>query len=486
MAAVVVAGALVMSGCGTRASDQEIIDGLRAAAAPAGVGQSQLADSVDSSSSVAPDGGASLAGSTVPTGAQGAPTGTHSGAGTAPAAAVAPGARAAHPVVHSIVSATSAGADVPKDSAAIPGANAPTVVNKLPIRIGTLGSFSGVIGAVTEGSPKSLGAWVGYTNAHGGLGGHPIKLIVADDQGDAATSLTLAKRLVETDHIVAMVANVTVFGFSQVEEYARAKNIPLIGGDAVDGGWTKSTVAFPVSPGVSVQVIQGLRMMINAGIHKLGMLYCLEVSAVCTYLANEAQKSDVGRYLLESTQVSLVAPSYTSQCLRLKQEGVQAVSLVMDTAGAARVAKDCATQGYQPKIMLLSIDATKDMPRTPGLESALIPGGTVSPAARGVPGLDKYREVMRTYGSNVGDSGFGLLAYAAGELLLLAAKNLSDNPAPGDLFQGLWQIKNETLGGLTVPLTFAKGQPPAAKPCIFVWGVTGGHFSAPQGAEQNC
>jgi branched-chain amino acid transport system substrate-binding protein len=354
------------------------------------------------------------------------------------------------------------------------------------IKIGTLGSFSGVIGAVTEGSPKALGAWVAYTNAHGGLNGHPIKLIVADDQGDAATSLTLAKRLIESDQIIAMVANVTVFGFAQVEEYVRGRNIPMIGGDAVDGGWTKSTVAFPVSPGVSVQVIQGLRMLINDGAHKLGMLYCLEVSAVCSYLANEAQKSDVGKYIVESAQVSLVAPSYTSQCLRLKQQNVEAVSLVMDTAGAARVAKDCATQGYKPKIMLLSIDATRDMPRTPGLETAFIPGGTVSPAAAGVPGLDKYHEIMRTYGANVGDSGFGLLAYAAGELLLLAGKHLSDNPTSADLFNALWRIKNETLGGVTVPLTFTKGQPPGAKPCIFFWGVAAGKFSAPLGAKEIC
>ena len=193
-----------------------------------------------------------------------------------------------------------------------------------------------MLGAVTAVAPKVLAAWVAYTNAHGGLNGHPMQVIVGDDQGDPATALTLARRMVESDKILLMAGNVNIFGFSQVEKYIREKNVPLIG-DGVDAGWFTSPIAFPSSRRVD-QIIQGLKTFLDEGDQKLGMFYCLEVSQICTYLHDAVKKSEVGQYVIQTYQVSLVAPSYTSQCLRMKQAGIEVLYLLMDTAGAARAA----------------------------------------------------------------------------------------------------------------------------------------------------
>ena len=41
----------------------------------------------------------------------------------------------------------------------------------------------------------------------------------------------------------------------------------------------------------------------------------------------------------------------------------------------------------------------------PALAGALVPGGTVSPGASGVPALTRYRELQGTYAASIGDSG---------------------------------------------------------------------------------
>jgi branched-chain amino acid transport system substrate-binding protein len=393
----------------------------------------------------------------------------------------------AQPSSPSIVERAKAPADtVESQPAAANTASTPLVADKSVVKIGQLGLFSGVLGPITNVAPKMMSAWVANANAHGGLNGHPIKLVVADDQGDPATALTLARRLVESEKVLAMAGNINLFGFPQLDQYLRTKNIPFIGDGVDPGWWTGSPVAFPVLTQTSVQGVQGLKTFVDQGATKLAMLYCVEVSSLCTYLFDQTKKSEVGKYVTQSYQISLVAPSYTSQCLRMKQGGIEAVYLLMDTAGAARVAKDCAAQDFRPKIMLLSVDATADMPTIPALADALIPAGTVPPTATGVPGLERYRQVLKTYAPNLGDSGISSYAFAAGEMLGLIGKHLPETPTSQDFLDALWHVKNETLGGLTVPLTYTKGQPAHAAPCVFIWGTADGKWSAPRGAKPIC
>jgi branched-chain amino acid transport system substrate-binding protein len=253
----------------------------------------------------------------------------------------------------------------------------------------------------------------------------------------------------------------------------------------VDPGWQKSPITFPVAPSPATQIIKGLKMYVDGGARKMAMLYCLEVGSLCQYLNDETKKSEVGQYILQSYQVSLVAPSYTSQCLRMKQANLEVVYMLLDTASASRVTKDCATQGYKPKFMLLGLDATREMPTIASLGDALIPGATASPGATNMPAVAEYHQVMATFAPSVGDSGFGLLGWAAAKMLGLAGRNMSDHPSSADLFAGLYSVKDETFGGFTVPLTFTKAAR-TAKPCVFIWGVAASKFAAPQGNKPLC
>lgn len=464
--AVLLSGA----GCGSRASDAEIAAALTAPASGDGVGVSLPADTpLDMTA------GQSATGAAVPA--------TQTGASTSPAT----NATAVGPAKDGSTAAagnakTAAGASKPTQSSANLGP-----ATKSEVRIGQVGAFSGVLGAVTAYAPKTLGAWVAYTNAHGGLNGHKIRLIVGDDQADPGTALTLVKRMVESDGVQAFVGNVNIFGFPQIEKYTREKNIPLIGGDSVDPLWASSPNSFPVQAPAIDGLIRGLKTLIDKGGTKIGLFYCLEVAQLCGY-ANERIKSspEVGSKVVQSYQVSMVAPSYTSQCLRMKQAGIDVVWLGLDGAGAARAAQDCANQGFNPKMMLFAIDATKETPTMPSLGNALIPGGTFPPGAMEVPAIARYHQIMSQYAPTLGDGGFSSIAWAAGELLGLAGRNLSESPTPAEFYEALWQVKNETLGGLTVPLTFSKGKAPQAKDCVFLWGIKDQKWDTPYGSKPLC
>jgi branched-chain amino acid transport system substrate-binding protein len=59
------------------------------------------------------------------------------------------------------------------------------------------------------------------------------------------------------------------------------------------------------------------------------------------------------------------------------------------------------------------------------------------------------------------------LGWTAGALLEKAGTALGEPPTSEALLAGLWSIKEDTLGGITSPLTFVKNQPPSPKACWF-------------------
>jgi hypothetical protein len=64
-----------------------------------------------------------------------------------------------------------------------------------PVAVGQVGTFSGVVGALTAGSRAALAAWAKDVNAHGGLACHPVRLYSQDDAGDPGQAAAAVKDL---------------------------------------------------------------------------------------------------------------------------------------------------------------------------------------------------------------------------------------------------------------------------------------------------
>jgi branched-chain amino acid transport system substrate-binding protein len=370
--------------------------------------------------------------------------------------------------------------------AAQAAAQAPSVATKSPIKIGTLGPYSGVLGALCAPAAAALRTWVSWKNAHGGVNGHPIELIVGDDNADPTTGMTLAKRMVEQDKIIAIVGDVIILNYDQIQQYMESKGIPMIGSMGTLQSMFLAPNQFTVSAYAGDAIDAVMSKWVAAGASKLAVAYCLEVSIICSALAEDMKKTSIGPNIAGTYQVSLVAPSYTSQCLQMKQAGIEGAVMFMDTAGAARLVKDCATQGFKPKWTILGLDATPEYPGIPMLKDVEIPGATFPPVDVGVPAIKEYLQGMATYAPGVQYSGMGSYAWSAGQMFAFAGRNFSDNPTPAELFTALFKVKNETLGGLIGAVSYVKGKGTITKPCAFIWGVENGKFTAPNGTKLTC
>ena len=119
----------------------------------------------------------------------------------------------------------------------------PAAGAKSEILLGSFGAASGILGAVTGTVPPAIRAWASSINAKGGLAGHPVRVILADDAGDPARTQAIVRQMVEQSHVVAFFAHYS-FTLTGMEKYLESKGVPLIGGTGGDTAEDHSKVIY--------------------------------------------------------------------------------------------------------------------------------------------------------------------------------------------------------------------------------------------------
>jgi branched-chain amino acid transport system substrate-binding protein len=350
--------------------------------------------------------------------------------------------------------------------------------------LGNIGTYSGVVGAIFPGAAASLQAWAQYTNAHGGLSGHPVKIVSADDGGDPSEALSLAEQMVQSDGAVAFVGNMMPLTLEGIQPYLEKNNIPLIGGDETLPEWIQSPDIFPVGTDVVSIAAASLRLLTEGGLTKVAVLYCGE-SPSCKLLATGTPPPGV--QLVYVAQISLVQTDFTTECLQAKSEGAQALFVAADAATVERVAASCDQQQYKPRYGTASIAVGPQLASDPDMEGLVAPVNNAPWFLTSTPATAQYAQAMATYEASTPLSAPGMSMWASGEVLAAAtAGKLSAHPTSAEIVSDLDQVRGLTTGGLTPPLTYTAGKGTGPIPCYFAVEVQGGKWVAPDGSNPVC
>src|SRR5258708_1488762 len=117
------------------------------------------------------------------------------------------------------------------------------------IVVGSVGSFTGAQASSQAGVPMVLKAWASWVNAHGGVSGHPVKLIIQDIGSNAAGGLAAVQELVQQDHVVAIIGEEDN-GDSRGGAYIASTGGPAAGGGSLDLPFVTNPDFFPVGTNV--------------------------------------------------------------------------------------------------------------------------------------------------------------------------------------------------------------------------------------------
>jgi branched-chain amino acid transport system substrate-binding protein len=354
------------------------------------------------------------------------------------------------------------------------------------IAVGAISSDSGAnTPQANHDAQNALNDWQKYVNSHGGVAGHPVKLYYFNDNSDPGQSASDASTLISTDHVVAIIDDSE--NDSAWAKTAVSANVPVLCGSQSGNGFPcQSTAGFFPSGTTVIASVYGAPWSAKlAGAKSFGIVYCTEEAACKEAVPlDQGDAKTVGITFGASLAASDTAPSYTAQCVALSQANVDAVA----PAGppSQKMADDCAQQGYKP----LWIQSMGTWENAYTKDANLNKSTGITGYAPWFLQTKALKEFHAATGNlvNTAFSPYTVEAsWAAGVLLesALAQASSTGSVTPSDVLTGLYAMHNDTLGGLSPPLTFAKGQA-ASVPCMFVVSIKNKKFVAPHGSAYAC
>jgi branched-chain amino acid transport system substrate-binding protein len=192
----------------------------------------------------------------------------------------------------------------------------------------------------------------------------------------------------------------------------------------------------------------------------------------------------------------------------LVQEHVQAIvgavsltdsvwAKIVDEAGIPvvdRVINGCAQQNYKPQQVVSITTVGNDSLKNPNFDGTQVAASNAFFTDDDVPGVKAFHDAIKAEAPEV--LGTPLYnsqmewAFTGGKLFEAAAAKakLTPDSTPADVKKGLYALKDETLDGMSGPLTFTPGKP-AFPSCYFQGEISGGAFkvasSKPTCLDQN-
>jgi branched-chain amino acid transport system substrate-binding protein len=338
---------------------------------------------------------------------------------------------------------------------------------------------------VSGPAPPALRAWSAYINSRGGINGHPVRVILGDDNADPARTLAIVRQMVEQDHVIAFLNDYS-FTLSAVVKYLEEKQIPDIGSIGGDAAGDHASMVFHPLVGPDRGQAWGFLLTVASQTDKkkLGILYCREAATCAAQMASFKKLLPWnGMEDAYEAQVSLAQPDYTAEMIQAQRAGAEVILLLIDSASAARVAQSAHRQGYNP-IFAGTYNLNQDLifAGAKELEGLLLTSRT--PPWDSSPRMQMYRDAMDRYQPKAyrGDLGGGV--FVAGKLLEEKIGPLiGEPPTTAQILQGLYALHNETLGGLLPGVGFIHGEHFTTNQCVVPVKLTGGKFMAHDAAE---
>jgi branched-chain amino acid transport system substrate-binding protein len=362
-----------------------------------------------------------------------------------------------------------------------------------PLKIGYLCLCAG---AGAASAPESMGAftaWVKWTNAHGGVNGHPIQLITAIDPGNPGVALSQAKKLV-SEGIIAL-AESDADDSAAWASYIGSTGIPVF--NAVSAtSLTLASLPNSFSPLTSLIYTPAdiAAAAKKVGSAKLAVFYCAEFAGCKqTTPAVKAAAQGIGLQVPFTSSVLSAAPNYTAQCLSAQGAGADSVYVASVSQTALRVVASCAQQGYKPHLISAGGAFQASFAGAAGTEGMIAVEPTVPFFDTSNPVIATMTTALSQYDqgttTSAGYSDVVVWQWATGLLIAQAAKAGgvgTESPlTAAALLAGVYTLHSTNLEGLTPTLTFVKGQPHYNK-CWFYAVIKNGKFATPYGLTPTC
>jgi len=346
------------------------------------------------------------------------------------------------------------------------------------ITIGTIASLSNPFDAQAFAGPSyGLRAFVDDINRRGGINGRRLVLKSCDDSGDGSHNVTCVHRLVEQDHVFALVANAILsYGGANL---VNQLGVPDIGSQPIDVAYTQyphlwdiAGEDYPREGKVGwngklhngTEVYRYFKVRFPSVPLRAGVVYYNQASSQ-RYGDAIARGLEQEGYSVTTAQVNFALPDFNSVAIKLRHAGVRYVYDAIDRAGNERLCKAIDDNQLD---LTAKITTTQSWDATIGTSYADSPrcrneiyatGGSLNYDDRSSPQVAQFRTAMSRLGWDTTQqmSQWALEGWAGARWFADAAASCGSQLTRACVERFMARATPYDAGGLLIPRDFTVG-----------------------------
>ncbi|MHA6763728.1 ABC transporter substrate-binding protein [Streptacidiphilus sp. PAMC 29251] len=272
-------------------------------------------------------------------------------------------------------------------SAGAPGASGAGSAQP-PLTVGIVASVSSVLGNEAFSGPMyGAQAFFRALNAAGGVGGRQVNVVTCDDSGSGSGNQACVHKLIDQDHVVALVAT-SALDYAGAP-YVSAQGVPDIGGEPIDTPYDRYPHLYQIYG--SSEPRDGRSLGWNGTQYattevyryfsqKLGLRSAAVVgynqADSARYAAQLVQGLKAEGYRVLTETVDFALPNFAAVAAQLKSHGTQLLLDAMDTRGNVALCQAMASAGVSVAAKVTNVQnwtaqAGHDYQSVPGCLDAL-------------------------------------------------------------------------------------------------------------------
>lgn len=325
----------------------------------------------------------------------------------------------------------------------------------------SFGNVSGMTGPLTGSfpqGPQAVQALFAAVNAAGGICGRKLSLDVEDDGQNSSTNAADVADL--SPKVMAFVGSTSDGDNGGVPNMVSA-NVPDVG-FAINCNRSESPTYWSPAGGSCNQTPPGGPYYISDSVYRLAkasgylpskmafLSYSIAISAQAAQQFEKVYADEGGTVCYTDFSVSPASASLESDVAAMQQHGCNGVIDTMDVTGNAKMLQAMQQQQYVPGYVAATFDAyTPDMIQVAGASAAqgLIVGLPFIPLEENQTMTQMYKQQLATYEPGDSPSGFGFLAWEAGQMLIYALIQSGHNPTRANVVKVFSSLQNWNGGG---------------------------------------
>ena len=334
-----------------------------------------------------------------------------------------------------------------------------------PLKVGAVITQSGL----GDETPiyHGLDAGLKSIDAQGGVRGITFNLEVLDDGSDPNRGQAALRRLVEQDHVFALVGECAPLTDIDAGDYFQQQRIPVFGSCFAANAQYSNPYMFPlvVKPYLSGQLMADYLVgrlgsnapaVVSLDVNVLDQSYDGAVAAI------DAKKGKP----CDAEKVPISQPSYDTVVLNEKQNNCDGVILNLDPGHTLSWMQSAQRYGYHPKVIGLTAFDQTVVDHAGSYSDGLVTYfAQYMPRVDDVPALQRFQSAMSTYEPGERDLNDALVGYLAAASFAQAIGHVGGPVSRQSFLNALYgsAIQN----GLQQPVRYHGGDHSVALACRF-------------------